>query len=147
MLYALGLLCLKSILLCVKGDCSGEFLVSNQSEIDQFMKTPQFYNNPSNNPVCIHFLLNPGNAYKVDMMKMMFLATNGSLIMKSNGGPVEIHCTAGSSDLAGEAVNQIIQPLSRAPLVLLDGLVFTGCPVPILIEEASNVVIQDCVFR
>ena len=138
-LYALALLCLKSALLYVKGDCSGEFLVSNQSEIDQFMKTQY------SNPVCIHFVLDGGNTYKVNMMKMMFLATNGSLTMKSNDGPAKINCTIGSSDL--EAVNQTIQPLSRASLVLLDGLIFTGCPIPILIEDASNVVIQNCVFR
>ena len=126
-------------LLYAKNDCSSEILVSNQSEIDQFMKTQY------NNPVCIHFLLNGGGIYKVNMMKMMFMATNGSLIMRSSGGIAEINCSTGISDL--EELSKTIKPLSRASLVLLDGLTFTGCPVPILIEEASNVVIENCVFQ
>ena len=57
----------------------------------------------------------------------------------------EINCKTGFSDL--EMLSKTVQPLSRASLVLLDGLVFIGCPVPILIEEASNVIVQNCVFQ
>ena len=81
----------------------------------------------------------------MNMMKLMFMATNGSLIMRSSGGTAEINCSTGISDL--EELSKTIKPLSRASLVLLDGLVFTGCPVPILIEETSNVVIKNCVFQ
>ena len=57
----------------------------------------------------------------------------------------ESNCTASQSDL--EELREVVQPISRASLVLMDGLVFTGCPVPIMIEEASSVVIQNCVFQ
>ena len=81
---------------------------------------------------------------------MKIVSINGSLIMESKGGPAEINCITSLSgytiyDL--EKLREALQPLSGASLVLLDGLVFNGCPVPILIEEALNVVIQNCVFQ
>ena len=129
--------------LYAKSDCSEEsvILVSNcnQSEIDQFMNTGP--------PIatCVHLCLVGGCTYKVNMMKMMLWGTNSSLIMESKDGTAEIDCKADSSDL--EELDKTLQPLSRASLVLLDGLKFTGCPVPIQIEEVSNVVIQNCIFR
>ena len=66
--------------------------------------------------------------------------------MEGNGSLLaEVTCKTSLSDL--EELSKTIQPLSRASLVLLDELVFTGCPIPILIEEASNVIIQNCIFQ
>ena len=140
-LLILTFICMTRMFLYAKSDCSEEsvILVSNQSEIDQFMNTGP--------PIttCIHLCLVGGYTYKVNMMKMMLWGTNSSLIIESKNNTAEIDCTADSSDL--EELSKTLQPLSRASLVLLDGLIFTGCPVPILIEEASNVVVQNCVFR
>ena len=132
---------LTRLFLYTKSDCSEEsvILVSNQSEIDQFM------NSAPPITTCVHLCLVGGCTYKVNMMKMMLWGTNSSLIMESKDGTAEIDCKADSSDL--EELDKTLQPLSRASLVLLDGLIFTGCPVPILIEEASKVVIQNCVFQ
>ena len=129
------------ITLYAKSDCSEDnvILVSNQSEIDRFMDTGP--------PIatCVHLCLVGGNTYKVNMMKMMLWGTDNSLIMESKNDTAKIDCTADSSDL--EELRKTLHPLSRASLVLLDGLIFTGCPVPILIEEASNVFIKNCVFQ
>ena len=118
-------------------------MVSSQSQIDQL--TTHDAATLLGSPTCIQFLLVGGTTYEVNMMKIMLLATNASLIMESKGGAAEINCTADSSDL--EELSRTIQPLSRASLVLLDGIVFTGCPAPILLKEVSNVVIQNCVFQ
>ena len=127
--------------LYAKSDCSegNVILVRNQSEIDRFMDTGP--------PIatCVHLCLVGGNTYEVNMMKMMLWSTNNSLIMESKNDTAKIDCTADSSDL--EELRKTLRPLSRASLVLLDGLIFTGCPVPILIEEASNVFIKNCVFQ
>ena len=140
-LCTLTFICLARTSLYAKSDCSEEnvILVSNQSEIDRFMDTGP--------PIatCVHLCLVGGNTYKVSMMKMMLWGTDNSLIMESKNDTAKIDCTADSSDL--EELRKTLHPLSRASLVLLDGLIFTGCPVPILIEKTSYVVIQNCVFR
>ena len=69
------------------------------------------------------------------------IANNGSLIMR---GKVDINCVSSQSDL--NELLQILQPISNVQLVILDGLVFINCPVPVLIEEVSVVMVQNCVF-
>ena len=142
--YALAFLYLKITLLYAKCDClegtvQNIIVVNNQSEIDRLMSATH---DQSNTPECIHFSLTGGHTYKVNMTKMMILGTNGSLIMESKGGQAKVNCATSSLDL-----DKTLQPLSNASLVLLDGLVFTGCPVPILLKEASIVVIQNCLFQ
>ena len=65
--------------------------VVNQSGIDGLLKTQY------KDSICIQFLLAGGNTYMVNMMKVMSLATNGSLIMRSDvrndGSLAEINCT------------------------------------------------------
>ena len=70
------------------------------------------------------------------------LGTNGSLVI--TGDSVILNCIVNTTDL--EELRKLLQPISRALLVLFDGLVFTRCPVPIVIEEVANVIIQNCVF-
>ena len=141
-LCILTFICLTRTFLSAKKDCSEKnvIVVSNQSEIDQFMNT-----GPPNT-TCVHLCLVGGNTYKVNMMKMMLWGSNKCLIMESDykDGAAKIDCKADSSMLK-ELYNKTV--LSRSLLVLLDGLVFTRCPVPILIEEAFNVSIQNCVFQ
>ena len=131
--------------------CGGDLVVwnvtiSSQLEMNRFIANVTAYSNKRGTVDCLYLSLAGGTNYEIDIVKLLNInVTNGNLIVKSKGGSVEINCTAHSSDL--ENLTQILHPLSRASLVLLDGLIFIGCPVPILIEEASNVVIQNCVFQ
>ena len=119
--------------------------VVTQLELTRFIENVTAYTDRKNTTNCVYLSLAGGNNYELDIVRIMKISVNGNLIIESNGNLSEITCTASLSDL--DELSQIIKPLSGATLVLLDGLVFTGCPVPILIEEASNVVIQNCVFQ
>ena len=121
--------------------------VTTQSQLDQFMENVTAYNDRRNTSYLHLSLAGETNSYTLDIVKLMniSLTNGGSLILESKGGSAEIDCTASQSDL--KELKEVVQPISRASLVLMDGLVFTGCPVPIMIEEASNVTIRNCVFR
>ena len=119
--------------------------VTTQLELSQFVENVTRHTNRRNITNCLYLSLTGEGSYELDIINIMEVSVNGSLIIESKDGLSEIICTTASSDL--EELSQIVQPLSRALLVLLDGLIFTECPVPILIEEASNVVIQNCVFQ
>ena len=135
--------------------------VANQSQLDQFINNVTAASNDKGTTSNIHLSLDGDNTYTLDIVKLMNInITNSSLIMKSKGGPVEINCTTNSSLImkskggpveinctANEKLGEVVQPISRASVVQMDGLVFTGCPVPIMIEEASSVRIQNCVFQ
>ena len=118
--------------------------VTTQSQLNQFMENVTAYNEDT---YIIHLSLAGENHFTLDIVKLMnvSLIDGGILVMEGKGGTVEIICIASHSDL--KELKEVVQPISRASLVLMDGLVFTGCPVPIMIEEASNVTIQNCVFR
>ena len=122
-------------------------VVASQSQLDQVIENVTSYSDRGTNTCYFHLSLAGGNSYVLDIVKLMniSLTDGGSLIMESKGGVAEINCTASQSDL--QELREVVQPISRASLVLMDGLVFTGCPVPIMIEEASSVVIQNCVFQ
>ena len=119
--------------------------VATQLELSQFVENVTNYTNRCNATNCLFLSLTVGGSYELDIINVMEVSVNGSLVIESKDGLSEIICITASSDL--EELRQTLQPLSRASLVLLDGLIFTGCPVPILIEEASKVVIQNCVFQ
>ena len=122
--------------------------VDNQIDLNQFIENVTKPTN-KNNANHLNISLAGDNKYTLDIVRLMSIGVNGSLILKSHvhgkGGPAEISCTVGTLDL--EELRRTIKPLSRALLVLLDGLVFSGCPVPILIEEADSITIQNCVFQ
>ena len=115
--------------------------IHNQSQFDLIINSLSNHSSVT----CIHLLL-IGSRFKVDLQQLMAinLSTNSSLAISAGNGTVDIHCTTNVTDL--EELRAILQPISRAQLVLFDGLVFTQCPVPILIEEVYSVVIQNCVF-
>ena len=115
--------------------------ISTQLELNRFMENAPTTHSDKRSSSCYHILLGGESNYIVDIVSLMKIGTNGSLIVMSESGLAEISCTANKEP------PQVVMSLSRASLVLLDGLIFTGCPVPILIEEASNVVIQNCVFQ
>ena len=120
--------------------------VSTQSQLEQFMENVTAYNDRRNTS-CLHLSLDGDNNYMLDIVKLMniSLTNDGSLILESKGGPAEIDCIASQSDV--KKLKEVVRPISRASLVLMDGLVISGCPVPLMIEEASNVTIQNCVFQ
>jgi len=119
-----------------------EPIITDQRELDEFIQD-SIVSNSRNATRCVHLSL-VGDSFKLDLLQLMRinLGTNGSLMITGNS--VIISCTTNVTDL--EELRDILQPISRALLVLLDGLVFTRCPVPIVIEEMSTVIIQNCVF-
>ena len=128
--------------------CESDWNVSitNQSELNEFMNAARLNYNDSS---CIQLSLVGNNSYTLDILDFMnvtsfSIANNGSLIMQSMGGKVDINCVSSQSDL--NELLQILRPISNAQLVILDGLVFINCPVPVLIEEVSTVMVQNCAF-
>ena len=145
-----SLLILLSILWHCRTDAAGRanvinwrVSVANQSQLDRFINnvtaSSDHDEGTTNN---VHLSLASDNSYMLDIVKLMKInITNSSLVMESKGGPAEINCNASESD------PDVVQPISRASLVKMDGLIFTGCPVPIMIEETFSVRIQNCVFQ
>ena len=118
--------------------------ISDQFQLDEFVTNISSY---SSEPMCVELLL-LGNSFKLDLLQLMRmdLGTNGSLIVTGNSlsNSVVINCISNITD--PEELRALLQPVSRAQFVLFDGLVFTQCPVPIVIEEVYSVVIQNCIF-
>ena len=116
--------------------------VTNQSQLDEFING-NVIDTPNLAP---DLTLAGNNTYVLDIIKLINMYKDSSqLIMESKGGPAEITCTASESD--PEKLKEVAQPISRASLVQMEGLIFTGCPVPIMIEEVKNVTIRNCIFQ
>ena len=123
----------------------GSVFVTNQSQLDQFIGNMTAFNDKGNTNN-IQLTLSGDTSYVLDIVKLMKISiTDSSLIMKSEEGLAEINCIASESDLG--KLREVVQPISRASTLLMDGLVFTGCPVPIMIEEVDDVMIKNCVFK
>jgi len=117
--------------------------VDNQAELDDFMNnTTSFTAEIASR--CIRLSLKNGT-YQLDVVKMMQLklGAEGGLVIAGVNGTVNINCTANTSNL--EELRNI--SISNVSLVSFDGLIFNSCPVPIVIEEVSVVVVQNCMFR
>ena len=132
---------------CSYCDSDWDVIITNQSELDLFVATARL--NHDNNK-CIYLSLLGNSSYTLDIVNFMnvtsfSIANSGSLIMQAMGGTVDINCVSSQSDL--DKLLQILRPISDALLVMFDGLVFNNCPVPVLIEEVSMVVVQNCVFQ
>ena len=131
--------------------CSGNVLIRNQTELDweldRYLDDEISYGRESNATRCIQWTLT-GRSYQLDIVELMKinLQQSDSLIIQGhNGNMVDIDCVGGPTNL--EELFEAVQPLSRASLLVLDSLTFVRCPVPILIEEVSKVIISNCVFR
>ena len=125
-------------LICMLIAGSTSVRVTNQSQLDKFMN--------GTNVTDTHLTLAGNNTYVLDIVKLINIYKDSSrLIMESKGGPAEITCTASEPD--PEKLKEVAQPISRVSLVQMDGLIFTGCPIPIMIEEVDNVTIQNCTFQ
>ena len=124
--------------------------ITDQSKLDLFMNNVSLYENPNaNTTICIQLeLVRVDNtvhtSFTLDLVQLMRidLGANGSLVITGNS--VNINCTTNVTD--SEELRKLLQPISRALLVSFDGLVFTRCPVPIVMEEVAHVIIQNCVF-
>ena len=140
------LLCLSNNVDCV---CPKDVLIKNQTELDRYTKDViQSPTRANNDTRCIQWSLT-GSAYQLDLIKLMKinLQQNDSLIIQGhNGTMVDIDCVGRPSYLE-EFGLEAIRPLSHASLIVLDSLNIMGCPVPILIEEVSKVMINNCVFQ
>lgn len=121
--------------------------VHNQTELDNFMEQTTLFTDTSR---CIQLSLIGDVRYRVryrlDIVKLMQinLRTSGGLIVEGTNRPVEIDCSANISNITQS--KGVPKPISNTSLVLFDGLTFVRCPVPIMIEEVSTVVVKNCEF-
>ena len=116
--------------------------VTSQVELDRYIDEAA---RGGDNTRCIQWIL-VGSTYQLDLIKLLSISLqqNDSLMIQGyNGTLVDIHCIGGTSDMDLETV----QPLSRFSSIVLDSLNFTDCPVPILVEEVSKVIISNCNFQ
>ena len=58
--------------------------------------------------------------------------------------PVTINCIANASSL--EDLRNSLKPLANVSLVVLNGLLLTECPVPVVLEEVLTVIVKNYVF-
>ena len=118
--------------------------VHDQMELDNFMEQATSFTDISR---CIQLSIMGGFRYRLDIVKLMEikLGSSGSLIVVGTNGPVEIDCRcANVSNI--QQLEGVPKPISNSSLVIFDGLIFVKCPVPIMIEEVSTVVVQNCYF-
>ena len=142
------LLTLSSLISDANSCCEAEWnaFITNQSELDQFVEASRL-NHSDGKCVCLSLVGN--NSYTLDIVDFMnvtsfFIANSGSLIMQGVDGKVEIDCISSQSEV--DKLVQSLQPISNALLVIFNELVFNNCPVPVLIEDVSTVIIENCVF-
>ena len=111
--------------------------VKDQIQLDLFLEKLVSYD--SQIAKCIQLSL-AGNEFTLDIVQLM--RTNVTKLILTGDGI--INCTANAADM--DTLRNTLQPISRALLVVFDGLTFNKCPVPILIEEVAVVMILNCLF-
>ena len=122
--------------------------IYEQEELDKFIDNVTSTNDDKDR--CIQLFLT-GESYTLDVMKIMRikLGAGGGLVIVgvANDAPVTINCVATSNAISDseELINNSTL-VSNVSLVVLDGLLFTECPVPVVLEEVSTVIVQNCVF-
>ena len=118
--------------------------ITGQDELDGFIDNITSLNDDTDR--CIQIILTR-SSYDVDIIRILGtkLGTGGGFVMMGVADtPVMIDCVADASGL--EDLRNNLKPLADVSLVVLDGLLFTECPVPIVLEEVSTVMVQNCVF-
>ena len=119
--------------------------IHGQEELNNFVDNVTSFKS-KNMDRCIQLFLT-GKNYKLDIIKVMKieLGTGGGLVIAGlTKRRVKINCVANVSGF--EELKSILKPLSNVSLVVLDGLLFTGCPIPVVLEEISTVIVQNCEF-
>ena len=141
---------------CQNATIKWKYLINNQDTLSQFIADVEANSTAIfTESLCIELKLSAmpatdrGVVYKLDILKLLNinLGNNGSLIFMGvpNHTHVSVDCiTDNYTNL--EDLNTTLKPFSKAALIVLSGLVFTRCPIPIVIEETDMVVIQNCIF-
>ena len=122
--------------------------VSNQSELDIWLDDMTLERTQNRGPRCIQLSLT-ANEYQLNVTNFargVDLMENDSLLVRGKGS---ISCNSAANLFGEDSVADYLSStkLSKASLVVFDGLVFTGCVLPVNVEEVDTVVIQNCVFR
>ena len=119
--------------------------VHDQAGLNTFMEEAMSSINSSR---CIQLSLAGDFSYRLNIVKMMQInlgtGDGTGLIVVGVNRRVKIECFANVTDL--EELRKILKPISNISLLILDGLIFVRCPVPILIEEVSLIVVKNCEF-
>ena len=119
--------------------------IHGQKELDSSFDNLTSFSNVSTDR-CIQLILT-GQSYRLDVIDLMKikLGTTGGLTIFGAANPrVKINCVSEESDL--EKLRSLLKALSNVSLVVLKGLTFIGCPVPVVLEEVSTVIVQNCDF-
>ena len=135
------------IVSCRREHTRWNYEIHDQAELDQFILEVETNSSKAlEDAVCIKVSLANTDPYKMDILKLMTvnLGRNGSLIVTGGADHVKIDCVIDQYDL--EELRDLLRPLTGASLVVLDGLTFVGCPVPLVINDTETVVIQNCTF-
>ena len=125
---------------------------SNQSQLDQFLDNLTSQRQQCQGRTrCIQLSL-AGGAYQLNVTKFIHavdLKENDSLIVRGEGGAVNIHCLLTDNANMSQSISGFLQSrrLLNASMVVFDGLMFTHCLLPINVEQVNFVMIQNCVFR
>ena len=120
--------------------------ITGQEELDSFVDNITSLNDDADR--CIQLFLT-GESYELDIIRIMGikLGTDGGLViigMADSPVTIRIDCVANVSGL--EDLRKRLKPLANVSLVVLDRLRFIKCPVPVVLEEVSTVMVQNCVF-
>ena len=119
--------------------------VHDQAGLDTFMEEAMSTINSSR---CIQLSLAGDFSYRLNIVKMMQinLGTDdgAGLIVVGVNRRAKIKCFDSVTNL--EELRKILKPISNVSLFILDGLIFVRCPVPILVEEVSLIVVKNCEF-
>ena len=121
--------------------------IRGQTELDNFVENITSFTD-ENTDKCIRLFLTE-KSYKLDVIRLMKikLGAGGGLVVVGAVSPrVKITCATSVSRSALEELRNISRPISKVSLVALYGLIFMGCPVPLVFEEVSTVVVQNCDF-
>ena len=94
---------------------------------------------------CIQLFLT-GKSYTLDMINIMRskLGTSGGLVIVGVPNLRVTKSYIANMPSLEELINSTL--VANVSLVVLDGLVFTECPVPVVLERVSTVIVQNCVF-
>ena len=126
--------------------------VSNQLQLDQFLDNITSQRQDRGRARCIQLSLS-GGTYHLNVTKFVHgidLKKNDSLIVRGEHGAVNIYCLVDdSANISQNGISEFLQSrrILNASMVVFDGLVFTGCLLPIYVEKVNTVVIQNCVFQ
>jgi len=129
---------------CLTENTRTVLIITTQTQLDNIIR--QSISSPINlsKNHCFYLILSEGNfILDLPLLMKINLGANGSLAVMADG-KVTINCTTNVTD--PEMLRRTVQPISHALLISFDGFVFTECPVPILIEDVTTVMILNCVF-